>query len=223
MIQKPENKQSLSASFRAKRAKLLSDLLESNSLSTLKVLDVGGTESYWNLNLPHIKRGLIESIDIVNLPPVPSSSKLVHGVQCEIYGANALDLSSLRLKEYDFVFSNSVIEHVGALRDQKIMAEGICSLAKYHLVQTPSYGFPLEPHFYFPLFHVLPLWLRATLHRKFNLGFMMKEEDYLKSRIVCEETRLMRKRELQAVFPQSTLLSEKVGPLVKSWMATNLK
>lgn len=223
MIQKPENRQSLSAKFRAKRAGFLSNLLELNSLKSLKLLDVGGTESYWELNLPYIKNGLIESIDIVNLPPIEPSSKKLHGVQCEIYGANALDLTSLRLGKYDFVFSNSVIEHVGALRDQKVMAESISKLADFYLVQTPSYSFPIEPHFYFPLFHVLPLCLRSMLHRNFNLGFMSKENDYLESRIACEETRLLRKRELQEVFPEATLISEKVGPLVKSWMATNLK
>jgi hypothetical protein len=88
----------------------------------------------------------------------------------------------------------------------------------------------------FPFFAYFPLWLRATLHNNFNLGFMAgdkkllaarlncdnKYRDWLAALIGCEDTRLLTMKEFQAIFPNSNLISEKFFGVTKSYMATNM-
>lgn len=48
--------------------------------------------------------------------------------------------------EFDAVFSNSVIEHVGDYEAQRQMANEIMRVGKRYFVQTPNFYFPIEPH-----------------------------------------------------------------------------
>ncbi|HEX3871358.1 MAG TPA: hypothetical protein VHV77_13025, partial [Pirellulales bacterium] len=123
---------------------------------------------------------------------------------------------------YDFIFSNSVIEHVGNLRSQHQMAKVIEEVGTYYWVQTPAKSFPLEPHFYFPFFAYLPLGVRTFLYRNMKLGFMGKEREWLKAKMACEETRLLTKKEFEALFSSCRIIREKVLSLTKSYIATNM-
>jgi len=218
----PAKTNSISANARKKRTLYFNDLLGKCSVSNAKVLDLGGSESYWKSNLQYIDKNRIKSIDIVNLPPVEKKVKTINDVEVFIYGGNALDEKTLQMKSYDLVFSNSVIEHVGNLRDQKQMANIISNQGQKYWVQTPAKKFPLEPHFYFPFFQYLPLSIKTFLHRHFNLGFMKKQPDWLSARIECECTRLLTKREFSRLFPDGEILFEKFFGFTKSIIVTNL-
>ncbi len=65
--------------------------------------------------------------------------------------------------EFDIVFSNSVIEHVGSFEDQKKICEEILRVGKKFWVQTPSKSFFFEPHFLFPFFHWFPISIRKII------------------------------------------------------------
>jgi hypothetical protein len=73
-------------------------------------------------------------------------------------------------------------------------------------VQTPAFGFPVEPHALLPAAHWLPPVLRRPYWR---LGVAGEWEDI----------RLLRRRELEALFPGGTVVAERVGPLTKSWIS----
>jgi hypothetical protein len=218
----PNNPNSVSAKARAKRTRQFVQFILEKRISNAAVLDIGGTAEFWKMHAEHIQDGLIKSIDVVNLPPQDARTEIVGSVKLNIYGGDALDARTLSLDHYDIVHSNSVIEHVGNLKNQLEMANNVMNISQYYWVQTPAKYFPLEPHFYFPFFSYLPLFARTRLHQYLSLGFMKGEPDWLKARIECEEIRLLTKRELKALFPGGVLLKEVVFGLVKSRIATNI-
>jgi len=173
----------------------------------------GGLEAFWakawNERLHHA------SVTLLNLTKEKTTGKL----PCVSVAGDARDLSGFRDGEFDFCFSNSVIEHVGTLADQSRMASEISRVAKGYFVQTPYRYFVIEPHYQFPAWQFLPLWLRTALHQRFNLGYVPAEKDYLTARIGVESVRLLSLREYRALFPDAIIRREKIGPLVKSLVA----
>ena len=218
----PENQASFSARARAWRCRLLDRLLSDAGLSGLAVIDIGGTCSFWEMNGGHFTGGAIDSVDVINLSS-PTSESVTHGISLYQYQGDALDLSTCRRERYDLVFSNSVIEHVGNLDAQRAMANGIMRLADHYFVQTPCRWFPIEPHFGLPWFDLMPLGLRTWLLRRFRLGHMPRQPEWIEARIVCENTRLLGARELRALFTDGQLIREWVLCFVKSYMMTNIK
>jgi SAM-dependent methyltransferase len=107
--------------------------------------------------------------------------------------------------EFDLVYCSSVIEHVDPPRRAAFAAE-LRRVARGWLVQTPAYSFPIEPHALLPFAHWLPVPLRRAYWRLGAAGGW-------------EEIALLRRGELAALFPGSEIHAERVGPLVKSWVA----
>jgi len=67
-----------------------------------------------------------------------------------------------RSLEFDIVFSNATVEHVGSRSAQARFLKEICRVGKSFFVTTPSRWFPFEHHTGLPLLHYLP----STLFRK---------------------------------------------------------
>jgi hypothetical protein len=120
-------------------------------------------------------------------------------------------------KQFDVVFSNSVIEHVGDFADQRRMADEVQRVGRRYYVQTPNRYFPMEPHFLFPLFGVLPIPVRAFLLRHLSLGWYTKIGDRAESFRVARSIRLLTRRELLSLFPGAQLVRERVAGLTKSY------
>lgn len=207
---------------RKARMKVLADLLAGRR--GLRVLDLGGTFEFWEVNAGFLPEGAVSTLDVVNT--VLDRSEGLHaiggGLEVRMVAGDATEFHRGLSAGWDLVFSNSAIEHVGNLRQQRRFAEAATRAAPLYFVQTPSRSFPVEPHFHVPWFWALPLEVRAALHRRFDLGFMPRERDWLQARIDCEETRLLSRRELESIFPGSRILPERVCGLAKSWMVTNL-
>jgi SAM-dependent methyltransferase len=105
--------------------------------------------------------------------------------------------------EFDLVYCSSVIEHVAPTRRTAFAAE-LRRVARGWFVQTPAFGFPLEPHSLLPGAH----WLPVALRRKYwSLGAAGG----------WEEISLLRRSELESLFGPA--LPERFGPLVKSWVS----
>jgi len=85
-------------------------------------------------------------ITLVNLEPENASLPNTTSIAGDARKIEAED------SRVDVVFSNSVIEHVGANQDQMQMAQEVRRVGKRYFIQTPNKYFPLEPHFLFPLF-----------------------------------------------------------------------
>jgi hypothetical protein len=202
--------ESLATAMRRKRFALFERLLATVPLP-LTILDVGGTENFWE------RMGFADrpgaSITLLNIEVMPTRRE-----QFQAIVGDATDMSIFRDKTFDVVFSNSVIEHVGDFEQQRRMAAEVRRVGHRYFLQTPNYYFPLEPHFLFPGFQWLPRDVRVALIRRFNLGWIKRIPEKAQAQALIDSTRLLRQRELRALFPQAGWYEEKLFGLTKSFV-----
>jgi hypothetical protein len=204
--------ESWSSRLRLRRMKLFLDLAQTFT-PPVKVLDVGGTVRFWE------QAGVtkLEAIDLtlLNLVAVPTGgAPHVHSVV-----GDARDLSAFPDRAFDICMSNSVIEHVGTFYDQRAMADEISRVSVAYFVQTPNRTFPLEAHFHVPFWPFLPLSVRSKLHQWMKLGWIEREPDPVLARADVEQIRLLTRQEVAYLFPDGTILEERVCGLTKSFFA----
>lgn len=206
----PAYKTSINQKFREKRFEFFkSFLLEKiKSDRAIEILDVGGTETYWeNLNFfPNEK----VHITLLNLNLIIVKNKKFKSIK-----GDACDLSAFGDKQIDLVFSNSVIEHLFSQENQKRMADEVRRVGKNYYVQTPNRYFPIEPHWVFPLFQFLPFSIKVFLTRNFDLGCLKAatKEEAIKR---VNEVKLLSKKEMEKLFPEAEVKIEKFLGLTKS-------
>jgi hypothetical protein len=178
----------------------------------IRILDIGGTNSFWEQR-GWASRGDVHIV-LVNLEAEPSVHENIAGRQ-----GDATNLSQYADGAFDVVFSNSVIEHLSTLDRQAAMAAEVRRLAPIYWVQTPNFWFPIEPHFLTPGWHWLPKSARIALLRRRRWGWRGPCPDPKEAEEMVTEVRLMRGREIARLFPDATLNPERIGPLVKSFVA----
>jgi SAM-dependent methyltransferase len=118
--------------------------------------------------------------------------------------------------QFDIVYSNSVIEHVGAIDQMVRMASEVRRVGRRYFVQTPYRYFPVEPHFVFPMFQFLPLSIRTLLVQNFNLGWIARQPDRKQAANEVRSINLLSRRELQSLFPDGQMMEERLLGLTKS-------
>jgi hypothetical protein len=94
----------------------------------------------------------------------------------------------------------------------------MCRVAKRIYCQTPSYWFPVEPHFVCPFLHWLPrpigrLFAYATPWRLLSSASSEHVRTYF------DEIALLTEGEVQALFPLASVYKERVAGLTKSYVA----
>ncbi len=206
----PSSADSLNQKFRERRFKVFTSLLANiKTDKPIQILDVGGTEIFWermkftNKSNMHITLLNLENVDIKH-----SNFKSVKGDAC--------DMSEFKDKEFDIVFSNSVIEHLFSFESQKKMADEVRRIGKNYYVQTPNYYFPIEPHWLFPFFHWLPFKMRVFLTKNFSLGNYKKADSDEKAIRMVNEVKLLTETQMKSLFPDGQVYREKFFGLVKS-------
>jgi hypothetical protein len=192
-------------------ARLVEDVQKRDS-RPVRILDIGGTNSFWE------QRGWTGRRD-VHVVLVNLEAELPVHPNIESRAGDATDLSEFPDRSFDVVFSNSVIEHLESLERQAKMAKEVRRLAPVYWVQTPNFWFPVEPHFLTPAWHWLPVRVRVALLQRRRWGWRGPCPDADRARELVREVRLMRGSELRSLFPDATLRNERVGPLVKSFVA----
>ena len=210
---------SLSATLRMRRMRFLDELIRGLDLQNISIMDLGGTFSFWEINLKHLEcRDQLARIDIYNLEIETECWHAVGNIEMVENPGNVTHLADVADNQYDVAFSNSVMEHVGNLDQQNRFAQEIQRIAPRFVLQTPNRYFPLEPHFYIPFFPFIPLGIRTRLHRSFQLGWFAPEPDELKARIDCDQIRLLTRKELTLLFPRAGIHAEWLGGMVKSFI-----
>jgi len=201
---------SLADRLRKKRFRLFLELIATMP-RPVKIIDVGGTALFWE------RMGFTGQKEInITLLNIRSDSIELPGFI--MVAGDARQLKQFGDKEFDIAFSNSVIEHVGGFEDQKLMASEMQRIGKKIFLQTPNRYFPVEPHFLFPFFQFLPLWLKVKLLMNFNLGWFERVRDEKKALEICQSIRLMTKTELRKLFPDANIYEEKFYGFIKSFI-----
>jgi hypothetical protein len=178
----------------------------------LRIIDIGGTNEFWE------QRGWSGRPDVeivtVNLEAEERRHENIHPTQ-----GDATDLADHADGSFDIAFSNSVIEHLFTLEAQAAMAAEVRRVARAYWVQTPNFWFPIDPHFHVPAWQWLPESARVAMIRRRRVGWRGPCPDLEDARRAVGEIRLLRRTELQALFPDATLRPERFQGLVKSWIA----
>lgn len=207
------NQRSVSAQLRKQRFQLFMDMIN-RIPHPVSVLDIGGTQNYWEMMTSG--SSLLEKVSVTLLNLQPSATSLPNLTSMV---GDARSMPQFADQQYDFVFSNSTIEHVGSFSDQKNMADEVLRIGKQYYIQTPNRYFPIEPHFVFPFFQFLPISLRVFLVRNFKLGWFPKIPDYQAALSEVTSIRLMSKNEIKALFPNALIYEENYFGLTKSFVA----
>jgi len=169
----------------------------------VRILDVGGTEAYWEQVGIADESGVdITLLNIERMQVRRPHFKMVIGDGC--------DMSAFKDRQFDVVFSNAVIEHAGPYGRQKRMADEMRRVGKRYFLQTPNFHFPVDPHTHFPYFQCYSIAARAFLLHHFNLGFFMHVRDSAQAMELARSLRLLKKRELVRLFPGATIVAQRI-------------
>lgn len=203
--------------YRRKRMSEFEDFYAENVLKEpsegkKQILDLGGRAKFWDVL--GFKYSDTAYITVLNLPNEVPQDEQKRDNMCFVAG-DATNLAEYDDQSFDVVFSNSVIEHLGSFEAQKRMAREMIRVGKVCYLQTPNKFFPIEPHYFIPFFQFFPIKLRAFVLHHFKLnGWKLTAE---KAQEVARSIRLLTKRELELLFPESEIRREKMGPLTKSF------
>ena len=178
----------------------------------VEVLDIGGTQEFWTLMTGGDPGDVRVTLLNIEHQPV-TSSKFVSAV------GDARAMPQFADKSFDVVFSNSVIEHVGDIRDQRRMANEVMRVGKRYFVQTPNKRFPLEPHFLFPFFQYMPAEIRAQLVHRFDIGWYKRIPSIERARDEVNSIQLLTRKRFSGLFPGASIRDEKLLGLSKSFVA----
>jgi len=186
--------------------------------NTCRILDVGGTAKYWETFGQELDWKRIH-VSVVNLdlPNTPLNERIDSLV------GDARNLKEFSDLSFDFVHSNSVIEHVGRWTDMVSMANEVRRLAPRYYVQTPYQWFPLEPHAVFPFFHWMPESWRYRIVVRRACGFWPRQADVGAAMNTIQSACLLDKRQMRFLFPDAEIVPERVLGLTKSLIAIRQK
>jgi hypothetical protein len=198
---------SLSERMRRRRWNLV--LARLPQLADFRVVDLGGTALWWS-RAPVRPR----QVTVVNLYEAGGDFPGVKTIAGDALRAEKL----LRGEQFDLVFSNSLIEHLGGHEPRRRFADVVASLAPRYVIQTPYRYFPIEPHWMFPGFQFLPVALRAAIAPRWAIGCTHGWGRKAAADTVMW-TELLSASEMRHYFPDAQIVWERVAGLPKSMLA----
>ncbi len=177
----------------------------------VRILDVGGTTVFWE-RLGYAGDREIEVV-LVNLVEQSSSYANITATV-----GDAADLSAFADDAFDIVVSNSVLEHLPTPELQARMASEVRRVGRRVYLQTPNRYFPLEPHFLFPFFGILPIRIRAFLLQHLDLGWHKRVPDRAAAVRDVRSIRLLTGSEMRRLFPDARFENERFLAVTKSFI-----
>lgn len=198
----------LKAPFSSARRKIRQDkfIQEMQIKGGEHILDLGGTPQFWQ-EFPYDV-----DVTVVNLPGAydPGAVPKLENIRC--IDGDACDMVGFSDKSFDICFSNSVIEHVGGPERERAFAAEVRRLADRYWVQTPSIWFPVEAHTHIPFWWFLPDFIKRAFRRRWKRILPAWDE-------MIEGTVVILRADLQNMFPDAKIWSEKFILFTKSYIA----
>ena len=188
---------------RRKRMRVFATLMKIKE--GMSVLDLGGQPMIWDSVAVPL------DITILNLPGAALNDIVSHHKIRYVEG-DACRVSGFEERQFECVFSNSVIEHVGPADKQADFAREVRRLGKSYWVQTPSMWFPIEAHTGMPFWWFYPPRLRQYFIERWRIKLPAWTE-------MVEGTRVLTKMDLKQLFPDATIRVEVVFGIPKSYIA----
>jgi len=195
--------------FRENRMQLF--LNEFQPDGTTSILDVGGNVNDWQDAVP-----ISSPITILNVAPVDPSPEYPARFTYRTGDGRKLPFPD---QSFDIVYSNSVIEHLGAQDDQRSFAREALRVGRSVFVQTPNRWFPIEPHFVTLFLHYLPKRLQRFFLPRLSLRGLFRSGDNVELKPLFDELRLLSCGEMKDLFPGCTIHKEHLFGLTKSLIA----
>lgn len=174
----------------------------------MKIMDLGGTPQMWGfIDIPL-------DITLLNLVHSPTSQAEADSIPRHKFTFVSGDACNLDLpsNSFDVVFSNSVIEHVGDEAKRAAFAANVRRLARKHWVQTPAKYFPIEAHTGMPFWWYYPESWRQGFIKSWRTQLPPWTE-------MIEGTTLVKRDELERLFPDAVIWPERHFGIVKSYVS----
>lgn len=177
---------------RKKRMALFSKIMQPSK--DMKILDLGGQPFIWDcIDTPL-------NITCLNLPGIAHEEYHSHH-KIQYVSGNACAMPEFKPGDFDMVFSNSVIEHVGNAEMRKKFADEVLRLTNCYWIQTPCIYFPIEAHCGMPFWWFYPDSLRQYFLRKWRKRLPAWTE-------MVETTDVVTHKEFRSIFPNSKITHE---------------
>jgi SAM-dependent methyltransferase len=165
-----------------------------------RVLDVGATNdatqgesNYFEQMYPHP-----ENITCVGVEDASHLAARYPGLV--FHQVRSGDALPFRDAEFDIVFSNAVLEHVGSRIAQAAFVCELCRVGRAFFITTPNRWFPVEHHTGLPLLHYLPPRLFRRLLRDTRYRHWAEESNL----------NMLTASEFQRLFPASATVEIRV-------------
>lgn len=211
-----DDPRSLGSILRRRRAGPLLGLIDRahTEKGSCAIVDLGGTESYWNILDRDFLRRTSCRITLLNLAPATVRDTALFELRLGDAAA-----TSFADRAFDIVHANSVIEHVGGWTRMRQFSAEVRRLAPRYFVQTPNFWFPWEPHFGTFFFHYLPKPLRASMLLRKRRGFFARAANVDLALEAVESVELLDRRMFACLFPDARVVPERFIGLTKSLIA----
>jgi hypothetical protein len=213
-----DDDRSLGSNLRRQRLAPLLGMIDTvhEARGAVSIIDVGGTENYWNI----VPRSYLEQRDVgITIVNLPGKRKPDDHGRFRFVEGDGCDLGEYASRSFDIAHSNSVLEHVGDYARMARFAEEVGRVADGYFIQTPNFWFPIEPHSMTPFFHWLPRSARIALVSRFQLGYWSKAKSSEHAERIVDSARLVNRRKMHELFADADIVTERLLGLPKSFIA----
>ncbi|MEL6518002.1 MAG: class I SAM-dependent methyltransferase [Pseudomonadota bacterium] len=217
-MKRPDASDPASLRYRMRRARfvwierLLDQILAQKDTAT--ILDIGGRRGYWALLAPKY-RPYVHVTILNTADELARDGTTDIGITITTVVGDGTAMPQYAGGAFDLTHSNSVIEHVGLYQTMAAFAAETARVGQAYYLQTPNFWFPLEPHYGVPFYHWLPEPIRLWLNTRLNVGFARRcDMGAAIGRV--DHTRMVSRRLIRHLFPDSTEDRERFAGLTKS-------